>query len=1424
MVGPTAGGGTVSALMASPVAAALSVDTGPAARAVPPRPFALVATALSTTDASLTWLPAEGEPTAIRVERSVADGPFAPVATLPGTAVAYADAGLTPGQRYGYRLVSVNAGGDSIPTDPAFVDTSGLPRLRVGDDTLYLTDAVGGRPGVAGELTLTNIGLGDLVVPPTGFAFSGPDAAQFTADVGSYPLLLGPGRSATLRVRMAATRTGVADAVLRISSNDGTSPVAEVVLRGIGTAAGSRGPTPQQALDLRGIPVSVARPITGAAGTVKGERTIGLLTKAGPGPVVVEAVGTTAAGITSAEVVSFGRYAPAPTPVRTPLFAIGAIDAASVSPAAYGKFEFDPAGEPFGLYADWPGVAGKLSFTQDGLNAFEPSAAGRRKIRFYQLRDAAGAVVPDAYVVTADLTGVATPRTVTLIVRNVRHASLPAGWQSHDVGSAGVAGYATAANGAYTVGGGGADIGGSADAFHYAYRTLRGDGEIVARVKTVENTNAAARAGVMVRASLEPNAANAVMGLTAGGTASFRWRSGTGGAAATSAAAAGYAAPGWVRLVRAGNTVTGYRSKDGVAWTKQGSATVALGADVFVGLAVTAKDNAKLSTSTFDGVRVTPALAANRPPVPPQVVAPDSPVRGPAAVRAYGGDAATSARLVVDGAYVGPAVAGAGPYAFTWNSVAAADGPHAVGVETTDRFGGRATTTVAVTTSNPDLPPLVRLLGVGQGARVAGAIDLSAEAVDERRVVDVTYLLDGVPIGPALTAAPYARSWNPAGATGGWHALSAVARDAGGNVATPAEVKIYVAAAAPTAAVTTPFRLTARRYEDWPWVSYDGQVLPGGVRAPGAAIPRSEYGGDTSRRLAATGFFRTEKVDGRWWLVDPQGYLYFDNSAVAVAPKVFDNNRATFEKKFGTGDAGKLAWARWARAWLRDVGIYTAAWTDPSLLRRAGAPMNYELVLDLMSGFGRSIGSVLPGTGHSNYANDAIPVFDPRFAAYCDNYFANVFPTKFPGLDPRADPYLVGYMTDNELPWGSSTLDNYLTLPAGDANRAAAEAWLAARGVSAPGEDDRRAFLSYVADTYFRVTSRAVRAYDPNHLLLGARFLGGDGRKPYLFQAAKPYVDVASVNFYDDLDPAARLGAGPAAADLPFMVTEAYAKGQDSGLANRAGYGLTVRTQADRGAYYQSLSLSLLGSANAVGLSWLSLVDNNASNAAADPSNTDANKGLMPITYPDHAANPYKALTDRVRDVNANLYAILRNDPVPPPPPPLPPAATPTTFAATAAAYVRDGTYAGQNFGADPTVVVKQHGTTGYRRNGLLRFDLSPATATVNSATLRLYGKLGTAGAGVTVNVYGSTNTAWGESAVTWAAQPTTAGSPLKAFVVSGTAARWYEVDLTAHLAAERAAGRSLVTLVLKSALAHEPNVLFNSDEAATGVPEVVVA
>lgn len=186
-------------------------------------------------------------------------------------------------------------------------------------------------------------------------------------------------------------------------------------------------------------------------------------------------------------------------------------------------------------------------------------------------------------------------------------------FSSRDIGSVGVGGSYSSANQVSTLKGSGADIWGTADAFRFAYQTLSGDGEIQARVTSQTNTNPWAKAGVMIRETLNANSRHVMTVITPGNGVSFQRRSSTGGTS-LSTTVAGPRAPYWVRVVRTGNSFSSYRS-DGSSWILMGSVTVAMSANVHIGLAVTSHNNTVLSTAKFDNVLVLrrPSVTATAP-------------------------------------------------------------------------------------------------------------------------------------------------------------------------------------------------------------------------------------------------------------------------------------------------------------------------------------------------------------------------------------------------------------------------------------------------------------------------------------------------------------------------------------------------------------------------------------------------------------------------------------------------------------------------------------------------------------------------------------------------------------------------------------------------------------------------------------------
>jgi hypothetical protein len=162
-----------------------------------------------------------------------------------------------------------------------------------------------------------------------------------------------------------------------------------------------------------------------------------------------------------------------------------------------------------------------------------------------------------------------------------------------------------------------------------------------------------------------------------------------------------------------------------------------------------------------------------------------------------------------------------------------------------------------------------------------------------------------------------------------------------------------------------------------------------------------------------------------------------------------------------------------------------------------------------------------------------------------------------------------------------------------------------------------------------------------------------------------------------------------------------------------------------------------------------------------------------------------------------------------------------TVVAAAVDSYVRDGGSANTNFGGSTALDVRL-ATSGNNRRTYLRFNIGSLTR-IQGARLRLFGNLtATTTAPVQTQVFSSTNLTWGENSITWNNKPAAGATALASatLVNDSTTARWYEWDLTAFLQAQRAAGKTAVTLVLKNDVT-APNATFRSRQASSNRPEL---
>jgi uncharacterized protein YjdB len=158
------------------------------------------------------------------------------------------------------------------------------------------------------------------------------------------------------------------------------------------------------------------------------------------------------------------------------------------------------------------------------------------------------------------------------------------------------------ADGTYTLTASGTDIWNNKDEFLFACRKFEGNGQLVARIKTLSNTNPWSKAGVMFRESIDYDSKQTMMVVTPGNGTSLQGRKVTGGASWHVTPLNGEKATYWVKLVRIGNLIYGYSAPDGHAWKKIGRDTCVMNNAIYAGLALTSHAECTIGTAVFDSI------------------------------------------------------------------------------------------------------------------------------------------------------------------------------------------------------------------------------------------------------------------------------------------------------------------------------------------------------------------------------------------------------------------------------------------------------------------------------------------------------------------------------------------------------------------------------------------------------------------------------------------------------------------------------------------------------------------------------------------------------------------------------------------------------------------------------------------------------
>jgi hypothetical protein len=179
---------------------------------------------------------------------------------------------------------------------------------------------------------------------------------------------------------------------------------------------------------------------------------------------------------------------------------------------------------------------------------------------------------------------------------------LPTRWVTQDIGSVGVAGSVCFENDTFRIHASGTDIWDTSDEFRIAGTTFSGNGNVTAKIDSLDSANPWNKCGVMFRETMDPDSRNAAMVITSGNGASFQYRLTTGGTT-LNVNIAGIKTPYWVKMIKVGTMYSGYISQDGILWQKVGNIDLGFGSStVFSGIGGTSHDNTLLSNSVLSNV------------------------------------------------------------------------------------------------------------------------------------------------------------------------------------------------------------------------------------------------------------------------------------------------------------------------------------------------------------------------------------------------------------------------------------------------------------------------------------------------------------------------------------------------------------------------------------------------------------------------------------------------------------------------------------------------------------------------------------------------------------------------------------------------------------------------------------------------------
>jgi|694.fasta_scaffold00409_31 hypothetical protein len=419
------------------------------------------------------------------------------------------------------------------------------------------------------------------------------------------------------------------------------------------------------------------------------------------------------------------------------------------------------------------------------------------------------------------------------------------------------------------------------------------------------------------------------------------------------------------------------------------------------------------------------------------------------------------------------------------------------------------------------------------------------------------------------------------------------------------------------------------QYSDWKkFPSHTIESIKG--YTPLNQLKINKYGGDLNNKVIGAGFFTISTINGRSWIIDPEGNYFYNIAINGVRLGKSPDNEAAFAKKFGNSQK----WITDSKKIFDDNGFNTTgSWSDIEAITQYNSnnktPIVYCTQLSLLNSYAQN---QKKNNSQSNYPILAY-VFDDGFRNWCNKKNESL-------VKSSKDQNLFGHFSDNELPFQDNLIANFLEIKnQQDPAYQIVHKWILEKKIDTTKitKEQKEAFSGFVAELYYKTVAESIKKFDPNHLFIGSRLHAAAKNNPFVLTAAEIYCDIISINYYGNWELSSKHSQQWASLKKPFIITEFYTKAVDSKMDNITGAGWLVKTQDERGIHYQNFCLSLLQNPNCVGWHWFRYQDNDPNDPSADPSNKDANKGIVNTFY-----EVYNPLLSRMKSLNENVYQLIK--------------------------------------------------------------------------------------------------------------------------------------------------------------------------------------